>query len=79
MEETLLKRRMQVVSIKKLTFRLELSNYPELAEFIDWSVWYAVGCNVKELKLEILYWGVRWWYKLPQWVLCAKSIHVLDL
>ncbi|KAJ4705668.1 F-box domain containing protein [Melia azedarach] len=79
MEQMLLKRCREKISLKKFSFRMELSNYPELASYIDRSLSYAVGCNVKELKLEIVYWGSVWWFKLPQSVLCVRSITVLEL
>lgn len=78
MEQTLLNRHMEMISIRKLVVSLSCFwNDPEFAALVNRCVCFAIGSNVKELKLRFpFFWGG---YNLPQIVFCAKSINVLEL
>ncbi|TXG68772.1 hypothetical protein EZV62_003707 [Acer yangbiense] len=83
-----------LVSMKKFTIVMKLLKDQEFAPFVDRCVSYAIGCNVKKLRLEFeLYYDdydyddddddevdrdIRY-YNLPPIVFCAKSIEVLKL
>lgn len=60
-------------------FKIDLDLYkdPEFASFVDRCVCYAIGSDVKRMKLHFDNRDDRWC--LPPIVLCAKSIEVLDL
>ncbi|XP_031269424.1 F-box/LRR-repeat protein 25-like [Pistacia vera] len=77
-EQTLLNRHMEMISLRKLVISLSCFwNDPEFAALVDRCVCFAIGSNVKELKLQFPFcWGR---YNLPQIVFCAKSIDVLEL
>ncbi|KAJ0015251.1 hypothetical protein Pint_19730 [Pistacia integerrima] len=77
-EQTLLNRHMEMISLRKLMISFSCFwNDPEFAALVDRCVCFAIGSNVKELKLQLpFFWGR---YNLPQIVFCAKSIDVLEL
>ncbi|TXG59264.1 hypothetical protein EZV62_013837 [Acer yangbiense] len=73
--ERLLRNRL---SIEK--FKTELSEFlddPEFESFLHSCVCYAIGSNIKKMKLDFAYEGIL--YNLPPIVLCSKSIEVLKL
>ncbi|KAL5757651.1 hypothetical protein ACOSP7_020262 [Xanthoceras sorbifolium] len=76
-----------LVSMEKFNMVVDLFEDREFASFVDRCVSYAIGCNVKKLRLDFATEhydydegdrGKRW-YNLPPIVLCAKSIEVLKL
>ncbi|XP_031269574.1 F-box/FBD/LRR-repeat protein At4g26340-like isoform X1 [Pistacia vera] len=77
MEQTLLNRHMEMISLRKLMISLAWFWDDKFAALVDRCVCFAIGSNVKELKLRFpFFWGR---YNLPQIVFCAKSINVLEL
>ncbi|TXG68694.1 hypothetical protein EZV62_003629 [Acer yangbiense] len=88
LEQTLQNRHCKdLMSMEKFSIDTKLFDDQELASFVDRCICYAIGSNVKRLKLEFL--SKRWyelefglrdsWYDLPPIVLGAKSIEVLKL
>ncbi|KAL5767472.1 hypothetical protein ACOSQ2_014255 [Xanthoceras sorbifolium] len=73
----------RVMGMEKLTLEMDFLNNPDFVTFIDRCVCYAIGSNVNELKLRLTTLvhglGNRGWYNLPQIVLFAKSVDVLEL
>ncbi|TXG70485.1 hypothetical protein EZV62_005420 [Acer yangbiense] len=68
------------MSLKKFTLdmRMHYRDLPECLSFIDKCVCYAIGSNVQELKLGLFnYFDI--YYNLPQIVLYANSIDILEL
>ncbi|KAK3219574.1 hypothetical protein Dsin_013544 [Dipteronia sinensis] len=80
-----------LVSMKKFYMVMGILEDQEFAPFVDKCASYAIGCNVKKLKLDF---GLdddddddnddegdreNRWYNLPPSVICAKSIEVLKL
>ncbi|TXG68773.1 hypothetical protein EZV62_003708 [Acer yangbiense] len=77
-----------LVRMEKFIIVMELLEDREFAPFVDRCVSYAIGCNVKKLRLDF---GLddnndedegdreKKWYNLPPMVLCAKSLEVLKL
>ncbi|KAK2654518.1 hypothetical protein Ddye_014374 [Dipteronia dyeriana] len=86
LEQTLQNRRCKdFTSMEKFSIDTKLFDDQELASFVDRCICYAIGSNVKMMKLEFLL--KRWhelefglrrdsWYDLPPIVLCAKSVEV---
>ncbi|XP_031252165.1 putative F-box/LRR-repeat protein At3g18150 isoform X1 [Pistacia vera] len=72
-EKILLKRHMDMISICKFRIHMCFLSCHQ-ASFVDRCLCYAIGSHVKELELSL-----ERGYKLPQLVLCSKSIEVLQL
>ncbi|KAK2634112.1 hypothetical protein Ddye_028904 [Dipteronia dyeriana] len=69
-----------VISIKKFTMSLFLSDDRAFTSFVNHCIYYAIGCNVSEIKLLFRFvCGETYKYNLPQIVLFAKSLEVLEL
>ncbi|KAJ0014287.1 hypothetical protein Pint_19738 [Pistacia integerrima] len=77
MEQTLLNRHMEMISLTKLMISLLFFWDDEFVALIDRCVCFAIGSNVNELELRFPIFGGG--YNLPQIVFCAKSINVLEL
>lgn len=71
------------ISIKRLVIDMDLLTDPIFVTFLDRYVCYGVGCSLVELKLwlntSIYGHNNRGWYVLPQIVLFARSLVVLEL
>ncbi|TXG59255.1 hypothetical protein EZV62_013828 [Acer yangbiense] len=70
--ERLLRNRL---SIEKFKFEFGFFSDPEFESFLHSCVCYAIGSNIKKMKLEFFVSK----YHLPPIVLCSKSIEVLKL
>ncbi|KAI9161042.1 hypothetical protein LWI28_013904 [Acer negundo] len=66
------------MSLKKFTLDMLYHDLPECLSFIDKCVCYAIGSNVQELKLGLFAYVCKY-YNLPQIVLYANSIEILEL
>ncbi|GAY62627.1 hypothetical protein CUMW_219370 [Citrus unshiu] len=76
LEQFLLNRYLDAISLEKLTLRVELlSDDPDLESIMNRCLSYAFASNVKELKLDV---GCCRIYNVPQIVFYLKSIYVLD-
>lgn len=79
-EQNLLSRRRQGLSIKKFTLAVYLST-PKSVSRVDRWIEYVVNSDVEELNLDFQRFKWKWkrYYPLPQNILLAKSITVLRL
>ncbi|TXG54092.1 hypothetical protein EZV62_019348 [Acer yangbiense] len=67
-----------MISLKKLMIDMDLFNDPQFRTLLDQCICYAIGCNVKELKLKLNSFSSRL-CNLPEVVFSSKSIEVLEL
>ncbi|KAI9177234.1 hypothetical protein LWI28_012664 [Acer negundo] len=67
-----------MISLKKLMIDMDLFNDPQFRTLLDQCICYAIGCNVKELKLNLNTFSSRL-CNLPEVVFSSKSIEVLEL
>ncbi|TXG68771.1 hypothetical protein EZV62_003706 [Acer yangbiense] len=67
----------EMTSITKFTLEVDIYNDVEFVSFVERCICYALGSNVKELKLKFGFW--HGFFNLPEIVLCAKSVVRLEL
>ncbi|XP_031256890.1 putative F-box/LRR-repeat protein At3g18150 [Pistacia vera] len=79
LERLLLKRHVELTNITEFGMRLQI--WQDRVALVDRCLSYVIASNVKELRLEgLCYWDDRSWrYNVPQFVLSAKTIEVLEL
>lgn len=77
LEQTLLNRHMDAITLGKFKLTFRLSEDPTVASNMHRCLSYAIGSYVKDLSLSVDYWHRK--YTLPQVVFYAKSVVELDL